>query len=763
MRNRRFALATAMLVLHGLAPHPGVGASEGTAATPPPNVRVSQDGWLAHAEPSIAVDPTDPDRLVAASKMFTTLQGGPGGYRFRVGTYYSHDGGRTWVDQGMLGGDEPGNSWAAQGYENTAEPTVAFDAQGNAYVAILAHRGTGQDAGGTGVSGQNTVAVYKSEDAGRTWLPPVAVAHVPPGASIAHAADRSWLAADVTGGRHDGNLYVTWTYTEVPTGLLTQNIYFSASSDGGQTWTRPHRIVSATAGQMKHASVPVVGPDGTVYVTFHDYVNGRLHLTKSTDAGLTWSPPSLVAAVASPAATLNGNLRSGPMITAAPAVLPNGTVVVAWNAPGGDGLDVVATSSTDGGATWSPAAALPLASRGDQFQPALAVTRGGTLWATWLDRRNDPANLLVDVYAAWSHDDGRTWTEERVTDVASDPRVGLPLDRNGRGFYGDHQGLAADDQTGAQILWNETRPGSQELFFARVNPRASRVTATRHGAVVRVSGRAGFRGQTAASAPLLAKDPTGDLETIDGPSPVPVEGAGIDLIGGKLYQPDPYVPRLAFEFHLAEPPSALPEVTQYDWNIRDEQGDPIFDVLRVHAKRSDVTSAVTAADYDPLGSVQRMRGAFRLRGDCGPDAIGVFFTCRHLAWLTGHFDDTRGIVRVFLPLSGSAPFALEPGSTIYTSGYGGAHLHSQLRAQTGYVFGDLGWLEDDPFYTVPVREAFIGVAPAGTPVGDVRFEPLALDEDDAFSAELAVGAGEQTVHVRTCFDGRCENTELDVP
>lgn len=444
-----------------------VWAAIGFSGTPAPaqeawpweNVRVSDDQWLAHSEPSVAVDPTDPDNVVGASKMFSTLQGGPNGYKFKIGTYFSHDGGQTWVDQGMLGGDDPNNEWTPQGYGNTTDPSVAWDSEGNAYVEIMVYQGAQEE---------NNLVVYKSTDKGETWTPH-SVAHMPPGVGVIMDIDKNWLTVDNTGGQFDGNLYSTWTYLNCV--VTCHNIYFSASLDGGNTWLPP-KPLSLTGSPLNQTSTPVVGPDGTVYVVFHDYSRHRLYLTKSENAGLTFSVPTIISTVDPPPSTLNGNVRSGPLVIAVPTVLDDGTIHVVWNQFGPSDIDVVMATSTDGGETFSAPEPITSSTVNDQFQPWITRTDDGTLWTTWFDRSHDPQNMRIHVFSARSTDGGKSWEEFRVTDVDSDPRVGLPLDRGNRGFYGDYQGLWAD-ASGASLLWNETRPGSQELFFARVNPEAA--------------------------------------------------------------------------------------------------------------------------------------------------------------------------------------------------------------------------------------------------------------------------------------------------
>ena len=101
------------------------------------NYRASRDTFTSHSEPTIAMDPLDHDHLMAGSKMYENNDK----YLFKIGTYESFDGGRTWKDQGQLPGYcqapgqcDPNNEGA---YRTTSDVTIDFDDEGNAYANVL--------------------------------------------------------------------------------------------------------------------------------------------------------------------------------------------------------------------------------------------------------------------------------------------------------------------------------------------------------------------------------------------------------------------------------------------------------------------------------------------------------------------------------------------------------------------------------------------------------------------------------------------------
>src|SRR5229473_1385481 len=117
----------------------------------PPDVTVNQDtAGAPQNETAIAVDPNNPNRVVASMNDYVTrtwtcsIAGTPcsalgDGYS---GTYFSNDGGSTWccvsTDPSDLGTLIPGVDHLAGGiYDAGGDPAVAFDSRGNVYYAGL--------------------------------------------------------------------------------------------------------------------------------------------------------------------------------------------------------------------------------------------------------------------------------------------------------------------------------------------------------------------------------------------------------------------------------------------------------------------------------------------------------------------------------------------------------------------------------------------------------------------------------------------------
>ncbi len=279
------------------------------AAAPPgvPNVRASRDGYTSHSEPTIAMDPLDHDHLMAGSKMYENN----GKYLFKIGTYESHDGGRTWEDQGHLPGycEKPGECDAADeaNYRITSDVTIDFDDEGNAYANVLDAPG-----GTASFEGFNMTAHIKRP--GQPWSGPIVVHdnRVNALTSKLFLDDKNWIAVDnrtdVAGGPNKprdgkvGTIYICWSF-DGASAVPLQQIVVMRSLDGGRTWggVRPGDNIPLSVSQKTLISGIgchiAIGPKGEVYATWYDNQLSALMQAKSTDRGASWTPAAPIAGI----------------------------------------------------------------------------------------------------------------------------------------------------------------------------------------------------------------------------------------------------------------------------------------------------------------------------------------------------------------------------------------------------------------------------------------------------------------------------------
>jgi hypothetical protein len=271
-----------------------------------PNYRASRDQYTSHSEPSIAMDPLDHDHLIAASKMYENNAD----YLFKVGTYESYDGGRTWRDLGHLPGycEAPGQCDPSneETYRTTSDPVVDFDDEGNAYANVL-------DAPGGTFAFTGFNMTFHIKKPRRPWSRYI-TAHDNRNNPVTEQAlldDKNWIAVDnvtdVNGGPNRprdgkiGTIYMCWSFDGSQAPL--QQIVVMRSLDGGQTWggfapgdNTPYQVSQKTAisGIGCHFSI---GPRGEVYVTWYDNTIQALMQAKSTDRGRTFTPAFPIAMI----------------------------------------------------------------------------------------------------------------------------------------------------------------------------------------------------------------------------------------------------------------------------------------------------------------------------------------------------------------------------------------------------------------------------------------------------------------------------------
>src|SRR5512136_97300 len=370
----------------------------------PPAVTVNQDTAAApQNETAIAVDPNNPNRVVAAANDYVArtwacdVNGTPCSALGDAysGTYFSNDGGHTWCcassDPAHLATLIPGVERLTGGqYDAGGDPALAFDSRGQVFYAGLGFDRTAPP---------NTVAVNKGtfDGSGRlSWGPPTLINQT---TSPAILNDKEWIAADwhVSSPYRD-RVYVSWTrYIFNPqNGRFVQSpIFFAYSTDGGKTFSDPQNI----AGNVLYdqGSRPIIGYDGTVYVIFEGATRlstlDSTYIVKSTDGGVSFGKPVAIAQLQDvlPLANTVFRVDSFPAGDAA----PNGDLYVAWttlmsNSGGlcptrtntGCHSATVYSKSTDGGATWSaPALIFPALDASTQTAIGYPVTQptGGTL------------------------------------------------------------------------------------------------------------------------------------------------------------------------------------------------------------------------------------------------------------------------------------------------------------------------------------------------------------------------------------------------
>jgi hypothetical protein len=318
-------VAVAVLVCAGLAPGLAHARAGVTLA------RVSDNAFVAYAEPEIANDPTHPGRLLAVAQAVPPAA--PDGSRRRLVTFLSDDGAHTWHSSGPLPGSPPD----LLGLDVTA----AYDRHGTAYVLGEEQRGT---------SGGAPMLLWRSRDGGRTFAPPVTVA---PAAS--RCCDHGWLSIDA-----GGTLHVVYTGSD-------NSILVTRSSDGGDHWSAPSMLGAGLG--------PVVstGAHTTVVVA---WLGNRIEVRVSRDGGQTFAQANPPGA---------GRAENIPAVATDPRT---GRIYLASTVAG----RLVEWTSADG-RRWSTPHTFPTPT--PATQPQLAIGSDGQVWTFLFAGQSSIAPYLV--------------------------------------------------------------------------------------------------------------------------------------------------------------------------------------------------------------------------------------------------------------------------------------------------------------------------------------------------------------------------------
>jgi hypothetical protein len=378
-------------------------------------------------EPSIAVDWTDPSKMVIGWRQFDTISS-----NFRqAGWGYTTDGGQSWTFPGVI---DPGVF--------RSDPVLDSDSAGNPYYNSLTVQG-----------GDYLCAVFRSADGGMGW----------DGGTPARGGDKQWMVIDKSGGVGDGHIYADWTsyWSSCPPG------FFTRSTDGGDSY----EACTVIPDDPYWGSL-AVDPGGRLYTVGaydSDFVVARSDNARFAGEAVDWDL-STVVDLGGSIGSFGGPNPEGLLGQANIAIIPNTgpagvaiCVLCSVDPPGGDPLDIRFARSTDGGATWSA----PVRVNDDpgsawQWFGTMSASPSGRIDAVWLDTRDHPGTYLSSLYYAYSTDGGMTWSENERLSEAFDPQVGWP-NQNKMGDYFDMD----SDELGFRLAWAATFNGEQDVYYGR--------------------------------------------------------------------------------------------------------------------------------------------------------------------------------------------------------------------------------------------------------------------------------------------------------
>ncbi len=391
-------------------------------------VNVSGDGFNiagdAANEPSIAVDPTNPERVVIGWRQFDTVTS-----NFRqAGWAHSADSGVSWTFPGVL---EPG--------QFRSDPSLDADPDGAFYFYSI--------------STTRSAELFKSIDGGLSWEGPIP----------AFGGDKPWMAIDPTEGPGRGNIYAMWTpFSSCCNGMFTR------STDAGLTFDEPINVPL-----FPFFGTATVGPEGTLYLA-----GTGASITRSTNAKMPDEPVvfdlarfvDLGGFTSSGGAPNPGGLLGHVWVATDHSDGPtrgNVYLLASIDPVGPDPLDVMFARSTDRGQTWSQPVRVnddPVDTGAWQWFGTMSVAPTGRIDVVWNDTRNGGgAGHLSEVFYSSSLDAGETWSSNIPVTPQFNSLLGFPQQRK----IGDYYHMRSDIG-GANLAYAATFNGEQDIYFLRI-------------------------------------------------------------------------------------------------------------------------------------------------------------------------------------------------------------------------------------------------------------------------------------------------------
>lgn len=394
------------------------------------NVQVFNNSHY-QVETAIAVNPTDDRNLIAAAidgrlsseSCEIAIFNVPDCTSW-VGVYASLDGGKSWLAQ-LVPGYPGGPPGALSEFQFGIDPVVAFDHQGNAYAGGAFGKIRGGSTIDTFETYDGSIAIARSDDGGRTWNEAVVVAH---GHELSPYNDHPHMAVDVTGGRRDGSVYVTWSVDDGDGGWL---VMLASSVDRGMSWSSvqvsgPH--LSGDPSATNFDPMVTVGPGGEVFVVWDEEfvdVSGsvtseNLWMAVSRNGGRTFSHPRMVETGVVPDPVQGYSYTVLAIDTSRGD--HRGRLYLTWGDARSGNADILLKWSDDRGVTWSSSIRVnDDDGAAEQYNPWISVAPNGRIDIAFYDRRDDPNNVLNTRYYAGSKDGGLTFQNIRVSDASWDP------------------------------------------------------------------------------------------------------------------------------------------------------------------------------------------------------------------------------------------------------------------------------------------------------------------------------------------------------
>ncbi len=446
-------------------------------------------------EPSIAVDPTDGNKMTIGWRQFNSVSS-----NFRQGGWgYTTDGGIHWTFPGVL--------------ENNvfrSDPVLGSNETGNFFYLSLRENFYDD--------------IWRSTNGGQAWTR-LTFGNVTGG-------DKEWFTIDTTNGMGHGFLYQAWSTG----GNNWGGRQFSRSTDNGVTWISPIFIPSSPVwGTLDVTS------NGNLFIGGAANFSSPFWCIRSSNAQNPAVTPTFDQ---STQVNLGGSLVFGGGINpgglAGQCFLAvdrsggptndNIYMLASVEPFGGGGTDVMFARSTNGGQSFSG----PQRINDDPINPnkwhwfgTLAVAPNGRIDCVWFDTRNAANNTDSQLFYSYSTDGGVTWSPNVAVSTAFTPFEGYPNQNK----IGDYITIVSDN-TGGDVAYSATfnfNPSrgqhEQDVYFVRVSP-AGGPTPTPTATPTATATTTASATSTATATPTATATTTPSATPTATPRPTPTPRSG---------------------------------------------------------------------------------------------------------------------------------------------------------------------------------------------------------------------------------------------
>lgn len=379
-------------------------------------------------EPSIAIDPKNPNRMAMGWRQFDNVLS-----NFRqAGIGVSEDNGMTWkklmpLDAGVFRSD----------------PVLCADNRGNFYYNALA--------------GNFTCDVYKTNNLDK-WV----------NRTYAYGGDKQWMTVDNTNQTSDGNLYVYWNHDY----SSCTDYNFTRSTDKANSFEN----CSVIPTYLTRGTV-TVAPDGSLYAAGSRF--GQFYINRSVNAkvpglDVEWDLSNVVDLLGYLPSYYEPNPGGllGQVWIASDHSLKSSRgnlylLSTVFRQDIGDYADIMFSKSEDRGETWSAPIAINKDQTNSNYQwfGTMSVAPNGRIDVIWLDTRDHPGTYLSSLYYSYSNDAGQHWTPDQKLSDSFDPQIGYPNQNK----IGDYLHMISDND-GAHLAWAATFNGEQDVYYSYIKP-----------------------------------------------------------------------------------------------------------------------------------------------------------------------------------------------------------------------------------------------------------------------------------------------------